>query len=72
MDKIVSNPGFQHLAEKVFRNLDIEDLKLCAEINQSCKQILENPRFWLKTFRGLSKENLKEWIKVIKQVKNSV
>ena len=35
MDKIVSNPGFQHLAEKVFRNLDIENLKLCAQINQS-------------------------------------
>ena len=51
--------------------MDIEKLKLCAQINQSCKQILENPRFWLKTFRGLSKENMREWIKAIKQVNNS-
>ena len=35
MEKIFSNPGLQHLAEKVFWNLDAEDLKICAQINQS-------------------------------------
>ena len=34
MGKIVNNPGLQHLAEKVFWNLDIKDLKICAQINQ--------------------------------------
>ena len=72
MEKIISSTGLQHLVEKIFLDLDVEDLKISGQINQACKQILENPRFWLKTFRGLSKENLKEWIKVIKQVKNSV
>ena len=71
MEKIISNPGLQHLAEKVFLNLDVEDLKICGQINQSCKQILENPMFWLKKFRNLSKENRKEWINVITSVKNS-
>ena len=71
MEKIISNPGLQHLAEKVFWNLDIEDLKICAQINQSCKQILENPMFWLKKFKSLSKGNQKDWIKAIKPVKNS-
>ena len=71
MEKIISNPGLHHLAEKVFWNLDVEDLKICGQINQSCKQILEKPMFWLKKFRSLSKENLKDWIKVIKLVKNS-
>ena len=56
MDKIISNPGLQHLAEEVFWNLDIKDLNACAQINQSCKQILENPIFWTK------KNNLNEWI----------
>ena len=37
MEKIVSNPGLQHLAEKVFWNLEMEDLKMCAQINQFCK-----------------------------------
>ena len=59
-----TNPGLKHLAEKVFWNLDVEDLKICAQINQSGKQILENPIFWLKKFRSLSKENLQDWIKL--------
>ena len=71
MEKIISNPGLQHLAEKVFWNLDVEDLKICAQINQSCKQILQNPIFCLRKFEHLSKENQKDWIKDIQSVKNS-
>ena len=71
MEKIIRNPGLQHLAEKVFWNLNAEDLKNCAQINQSCKQILLNPIFCLKKFKGLSKENRKDWIKVILSVKYS-
>ena len=71
MEKIVSNPGLQHLAEKVFWNLDIEDLKFCAKINQSCKEILQNPMFCLRKFKHLSKENRKDWIKAMQSVKNS-
>ena len=65
MEKIVNNPGLQHLAEKVFFNLNVENLKICAQINQSCKQILENPMFWLRKFENLSKENQKDWTKII-------
>ena len=50
MEKVLRNPGLQHLAEKVFWNLDVEDLKICAHINQSCKQILQNPIFCLSKF----------------------
>ena len=72
MEKIISNPGLQHLVEKVFWNLDdVEDLKICAQINQSCKQILQNPIFCLRKFEHLSKENQKDWIEVIQSVKNS-
>ena len=42
METIFNNPGLQHLAEEVFWNLNAEDLKICAQINQSCKQILQN------------------------------
>ena len=71
METIINNPGLQHLAENVFWNLDVEDLKICAQINQSCKQILQNPIFCLRNFKGLSKENQRDWIKVIQSVKNS-
>ena len=70
MDKIIMNSGLQHLAENVFWNLDIDDLKVCAQINQSCKLILQNPIFCLRKFEHLSKENQKDWIKVIHSVKN--
>ena len=70
MEKIVSIPGLQHLAEKVFFNLDVEDVKICGQINQNCKQFLENPLFWL-TKIGPSKESQKDWLEIIRLVKNS-
>ena len=70
METIISNPGLYHLAEKVFWNLAVEDLKICAQINQSCNQILQNPMFCLRKFEHLSKKNQKDWIKVIKSLKN--
>ena len=71
MEKIVGNPGFQHLAETVFLNLDIEDLKICGQINQSCKQMLEKPLFWLMNFNCLSTESKKDWVEIIQSVINS-
>ena len=71
MENIITNPGLQHLAEKILWNLDVRHLKLCGLINQSCQQILDNPIFWLKKFRGLSEEKEKDWINVLKSVKNS-
>ena len=71
MEKIIRNPGLQHLAEKVFWNLDIEDLKICAQINLSCKQILQNPIFCLSKFEHMTKKNKEDWIKAIQSVKNS-
>ena len=54
MEKIVNNKGLQHLAENVFWNLEAEDLKIFAQINQSCKQILKYPIFCLSKFEHLS------------------
>ena len=71
MEKIICNPGLQHLAEQIFWNLDVEDLKICAKINQYCKQILQNPIFALRKFENLSKKNRLDWTKVIQLVKNS-
>ena len=73
MEIIINNPGLQHLTEKVFSNLEQEDLEVCAMINQSSKQILDNPIFWLKKFvsKGMSKKNETDWAKAIKSVKKS-
>ena len=71
IERILNNPGLVHLAENIFGNLDDENLEVCGQINQSSKQILANPIFWLRKFTALSKENQKDWTKVIQSVKNS-
>ena len=71
MEKILNNPGFEHLAENILWNLDHDVLEVCGQINESSKQILNNPMFWIRKFEGLSKGNQKDWIKVIQSVRNS-
>ena len=69
--KILNNPGLVHLAENIFGNLDYEGIEIYRDINQSSQQILDNPLFWLRKFGQLSKENQKDWIKVVQSVNNS-
>ena len=70
LEKILNNPGLAHLAENVFGNLTDEDAEICRDINQSSKQILDNPMFWLGKFKSISKANQKDWINVIQSLKN--
>ena len=71
MEKILDNPGLVHLAENIFGNLFDENLEVCVQINQSSKQIVTNPIFYLRKFTALSKDNQNDWMKVLKSVKNS-
>ena len=72
MEKILNNPGLQHLAENIFLNLNSAGLKKCQPINQSASQILEKPMFWIKKCirNGLSEENQNDWIKAIQSETN--
>ena len=47
MDLITNSPGLQHLAEYIFKNLNYMDLEKCAQVNDSWKNICENPYFLL-------------------------
>ena len=71
LEKIVNNPGLQHIAENIFCNLNYKDLDVCRNINQSCKKILDEPMFWLKIFmkRGLSMKDQLDWTKAIQLTK---
>ena len=75
LEKILNNPGLQHLAENIVENLMYKDLKMFGEINQSSKEILDyqmdKPTFLLRKFRNLSKEIQKNWIEKIESAKNS-
>ena len=57
LEKILKIPGLVHLAENVFGNFDFDDVKVCRDINQSSREILDNPMFWLRKFRSLSNKN---------------
>ena len=71
LEIILNNPGLVHIGENIFNNLDDKDVEVCRDINRSSRQILNNPMFWLRKFGQLSKENQKDWFKVIQSVKNS-
>ena len=73
LEEIINSPGLQHIAEEMFLNLDFKDIMACTQINKSCKEIVENPFFWLKKWRlrGLSKKNHDDWIKAIQITKNT-
>ena len=74
MENILKNSGLKHIAENIFLNLDFENLEICGMINWSCRQIMDNPIFWLRKFvrKGvLSKENQKEWNRAIQSKMNS-
>ena len=72
MEKILNNPGLQHLTEKIFLNLNSAHLKKCQMINQSARKIFEKPMFWIKKLirNGLSEENQNDWIKAIQSETN--
>ena len=71
MENIIKNPGLQIIMENIFHNLDLEKLEICRFINDSCKQMLDDPMFWLREFiqRGISKKNQNSWIKAIQITK---
>ena len=75
MEMILNNPGFVHLAEIIFCNLDWQKLDICKQINESSRQLLDrlmnDAMFWMRQFKRLSKQNQEDWIKVIQSVKNS-
>ena len=48
MDKIIQNPGFQLITEKILVNLPFEDIIAFQLVNKSCKKILDDPMVWIK------------------------
>ena len=52
MDKMLRNPGFQHIAEDIFMNWDLKDLVNCQLVSKYFNQILENSFFGSKDGSG--------------------
>ena len=74
LEEIINNPGLQHIAEEIFLNLDFKSIMACKLASDSCKEIVDNPMFWLKKWKlsgRLSNENHKNWVKAIQITKNT-
>ena len=74
MEKITDNPGFLHIAETIFLQIDSQKLESCQEVNESWKKILEDPSFWLKKcFQSglVQSEKKAAWTNAIQILKNS-
>ena len=48
MEKILITPGYRHLVENIFLNLDFKDLMSCKKINIAAREILEDSVFCRK------------------------
>ena len=71
LDQIINNLGLQNITETIFTNVNFEDLQKCQFLNKSSHQILANPIFWLKKWKGLSNQSKKDWTKAIQMTKNT-
>ena len=79
MEAIFTNPAYQLIAEKIFLNMDFEDLVAgrkkggCELINKLCHKILKNLHFWLKrwTKNGLTTTDKAQWIRILDLAKNT-
>ena len=66
MERILNTPGLVHLAEKIFDNVEYKPYNLkqpgqevCYDINQSSRQILDDPKFWLENLKNFQKRTKK-------------
>ena len=51
IEKIIGNPGLQHIIEEILLNLDFKWIIAFQSVNKSCKQIVDNPIFRLRKWR---------------------
>ena len=56
IDKIIKNPGLQHVSEDIFQLLDKKSLMNCRLVNQSWKNVMDQPNFWFKKLKEDEKD----------------
>ena len=64
MERIIENPGYLHIFEKIVFNMDVQALNRATLINRFWNAYLSNPKFWFKICRNrnLFQDNTGEWM----------
>ena len=74
MDNLIKNSNLAtDIGRKITNLLEMESLQSCRLANSSMKNMVDDPRFWLQKLdkKGLSKEHLIKWRKLINVVENT-
>ena len=59
LKSLINNPGFRHITEKIFLNIDKHSLLKFRLVNSSWKRILDRPMFW---YRNLIATETDVWL----------
>ena len=59
LQSLINNPGFRHIVEKIFQNIDKHSLLKFRLVNSSWKRILDRPMFW---YRNLIATETDVWL----------
>ena len=73
LESLISNPGFEHLSQNILIHLDKKTLLAMRLVNNSSRDFLNKPRFWLNKMNyknGGSMELHKAWISLIQKVED--
>ena len=74
MENLIKNSNLAtDIGQKITKVLDTESLQSCRLVNSSMKNMVDKPRFLLQKLekKGLSKEHLIKWRKLIDLVENT-
>ena len=72
MEKLINNPNLaQHVGKQILKCLDNESLLSCRQVNSSMKQMVDEPRFWLKKLSCDEEFPLDEWRKLVELAENT-
>ena len=61
MENILQNQGIKHIAEKILTSLDSETVLKCRVVSKSLKNVIDNPRLWLKNVELTGKRVIPYW-----------
>ena len=70
MDRIIQNPGLQHIVEKSLNYVDKKSIFQFRLVNSDCKRITDCPRLYLKKVsdENSSKDLIEEWEPLLKKI----
>ena len=68
MEVLVENPGFRHLAIKIFQNLDFESLQKCLQVNSTWYEVIQDQRFaWILQLHKMEEKSMADkWFQSMK------